>query len=171
MSFEQYARARLPVLVGIARGICRDRDLAQDVLQEVLLRAHRRWPSIGPMDGRDAYVRRMLVNELISWRRRWGRSVPSPAELLDEVTPDSSERFALREELLAEVRRLPVKQRAVIVLRYFLDLSDDEIAADLGCSRGTVRVHASRALRTLRIRRTGDSAGISDPTIDEEVTG
>lgn len=149
MSFEQYATARLPVLLRTAEVICRDRYLAEDLVQDVLVKLHSRWAQVGLLDSRDAYVHRMLVNEYLSWRRKWARLVPhrnpEPPVALDHAIA-----HAERSDLLERIDRLPTKQRIVIVLRYLADLPDDEIAEVLGCAGSTVRVHASRALATLR---------------------
>jgi RNA polymerase sigma-70 factor (sigma-E family) len=152
MTFEQYATARLPVLLRTARAICGDADLAEDVLQDVLIKVHAGWARIGELDGRDAYVRRMLVNEFRSWRRKWARFVPH-AELPDhDHGADPATGPAERAALWAEVGRLPPRQRVVIGLRYYADLPDSQIAEALGCTESTVRVHAARALAKLRVQ-------------------
>jgi RNA polymerase sigma-70 factor (sigma-E family) len=152
MTFEQYASRRLPVMLGTARAICADDALAEDLVQDVLIKLHARWSVIGAMEAPDAYVRRMLVNEYLSWRRRWVRSRPAPPAG-DGAGADFASEQADRAELMAEIRRLPARQRAVIGLRYFADLTDAEIADLLGCSQSTVRVHAARALKALRVGR------------------
>jgi RNA polymerase sigma factor (sigma-70 family) len=121
------------------------------VVQEVLLRVSRRWDSVVDTDVPLAYVRRMVVNEYVSWRRKWARIVPR-AEVLDErITADHADQQADRDDLNRRLDRLPAKQRAVLVLRYYEGLSDHVVAELLGCATGTVRSHASRALATLRI--------------------
>jgi RNA polymerase sigma-70 factor (sigma-E family) len=155
MTFEQYATRRLPVLLGTARAICADGALAEDLVQDVLIKVHARWSVIGSMAAPDAYVRRMLVNEYLSWRRTRLRQVPTTRSVDDAGTGvDFASAQADRSELLDEVRRLPARQRAVIGLRYYADLTDAEIADLLGCRQSTVRVHATRALKTLRVGRT-----------------
>ncbi|MFL6161097.1 MAG: SigE family RNA polymerase sigma factor [Jatrophihabitantaceae bacterium] len=155
MTFEQYATRRLPVMLGTARAICADPALAEDLVQDVLIKLHARWSAIGSMESPDAYVRRMLVNEYLTWRRKWlrTRAGSQPREVADTEADFASEQ-ADRAELLDEVRRLPARQRAVIGLRYFADVSDAEIAELLGCSQSTVRVHAARALKALRIAQS-----------------
>ena len=154
MTFEQYAIRQLPVMLGTARAICADSALAEDLVQDVLIKLHARWTVIGSMDAPDAYVRRMLVNEYLSWRRKWSRSWAAPRRVDGAATgTDFASAQADRAELLDEIRRLPARQRAVIGLRYYADLPDAEIADLLGCSQSTVRVHASRALKALRVGR------------------
>lgn len=151
-SLAEYVRARLPALMRHAVVITGDRALAEDVVQEVLARAHGRWQHISRTEHPEAYLKKMIVNEYLSWRRRWSRvqpveSVPVPATEM----PDYASRHAERDALRAELARLPRHQRVVLVLRYFEDLSDQQIADILGCSTGTVRGHVSRALARLRV--------------------
>jgi RNA polymerase sigma-70 factor (sigma-E family) len=154
MTFEEYAAWRLPALLRYAAVLTGDRDLAQDIVQEVLSRAHLRWRRIGQLDLPDRYVRRMIVNEFISWRRRHSRVVPvgrvdDPAGAV--VPPDTAAVHAERDALWTELARLPRRQQAVLVLRYYEGLTDTEIAGVLGCRPGTVRGYASRALAALRV--------------------
>ncbi|MDQ2737480.1 MAG: SigE family RNA polymerase sigma factor [Actinomycetota bacterium] len=151
MTFEEYVSARLPALLGTARLISTDTALAEDLVQDVLIKLHARWDTIGQLVSRDAYVRRMLINELISWRRKWSRQIPHADPAGRASVSDRTSEVDERDALMAEVRQLPPRQRIVVVLRFFADLSDEQIAADLGCAVSTVRVHASRALRALRI--------------------
>jgi RNA polymerase sigma-70 factor (sigma-E family) len=151
MTFEQFAATRLDAVVRFATVLTNDRGLAEDVVQEVLIRAHARWAQIESLDQPEAYVRRMIVNEFYSWRRKWARIAPRPAEELDGPTDDHAATVADRRTLLAEVAKLPRKQRAVLVLRYYEGLPDAEIATTLGCSETTVRGYAFRALKALRV--------------------
>jgi RNA polymerase sigma-70 factor (sigma-E family) len=153
MTFEEFAADRLGAVVRFAAVLAGERALAEDIVQEVLIRVHARWDLIGCLDRPEAYIRKMIVNEYLSWRRRSWRLVPSGGL---EAGPDRSGRdhaadHAERDALLAEVGRLPRQQRAVLVLRYYETLSDAEIAEVLGCTPGTVRGYASRALATLRV--------------------
>jgi len=99
----------------------------------------------------EAYVRKMIVNEYISWRRKWARVVPVPEVRLLDVVPDHAVNHAERAALIEDMASLPPKQRAVIVLRYYGGLSDAQIADTLGCGESTVRAYATRALAALRV--------------------
>ncbi len=152
MSFEEWFRPQLPRLVRFATVLCGGPDPAEEVVQEVAIRAHARWDKIARLDHPESYLRRMVVNEHLSWRRKWSRLVPH-AELIEP--PAGGRGFdddqADRAQLVQELNKLPRRQKAVLVLRFFEDLPDIEIAELLGCSTGTVRSHASRALAALRI--------------------
>lgn len=149
MEFEQFAALALPRLVRSVTAMCADRGLAEDVVQEVLIRVHARWDQVGALDAPEAYVRRALVNEYISWQRKWARVVPRE-HVPDRTEPDHGDRIADRSATAQRLAGLPPKQRAVLVLRYLDDLTDLEIAAALGCRPATVRAYASRGLAQLR---------------------
>jgi RNA polymerase sigma-70 factor (sigma-E family) len=169
MRFEEFAAAGLPAVLRFAGVLTGDRALAEDVVQEVLLRAYARWHQIGPLDRPDLYVRRMVVNEYLSWRRRSWRLVPSGsgADIDRRSTPDHAPGHAERDALLTELEKLPRRQRAVLVLRYYEGLPDADIAAVLGCTAGTVRGYASRALASLRVEMT--AVPHQAPALAEEV--
>jgi RNA polymerase sigma-70 factor (sigma-E family) len=154
VEFEDYVRLHAARLLRLATVMCPDRHAAEDVVQEVLIRAHQRWPVIGAVPHPHAYVRRMVVNEAVSWRRKWTRIEPHPAGTLDRSTPDSSTAIDDRAEIVSAVLALPPKQRAAVVLRYFEGLTDAEIADALGCRPGTVRGYIHRALRVMRVDLT-----------------
>jgi RNA polymerase sigma-70 factor (sigma-E family) len=160
MTFEEFAAARLPAVLRFAAVLAGDRALAEDLAQEVLIRAYARWDKIGSMDRPDLYVRKMILNEFLAWRRRSWRTTPV-ADLTAEMigtAPDHASAYTERASLLAELERLPRRQRAVLVLRYYEGRDDAEIAELLGCTAGTVRGYASRALSALRIElRPGSS--------------
>lgn len=154
MIFEQWATARVPVLVRTAVALCGDVGLAEDLVQDVLIKVHARWDHISALEAREAYVRRMLVNELTSWRRKWSRIQPVADVPVGAVVSarDSAQDTVLadRDVLRAELRRLPRRQQVVLALRYYADLPDGEIAEALGCRETTVRSLAHRALKALR---------------------
>jgi RNA polymerase sigma-70 factor (sigma-E family) len=158
VTFEQFANTRLPALLRYAIVLTGDRDLAQDVVQEVLARAHVRWKQIGKSHSPDAYVRRMVVNEYLSWRRTWAaRKVHAAGERLIDLgdarggRPDHADGVVLADELWNRLATLGRRQRTVLVLRYYEQLDDVEIADLLGCAPATVRSNASKALKTLRL--------------------
>ncbi|WP_229071019.1 SigE family RNA polymerase sigma factor [Actinoplanes sp. DH11] len=154
MTFEEYAFARGPGLVRVARLLCGDEHRAEDLVQDVLARAYARWWRISRLEQPDTYVRRMLVNAHHSWwRRRGSRDVPVPAVADRPRVTDEAAEVAGRDEMWRLVCALPKRQRTVVVLRYYEDLDDNAIAAILDCSTGTVRTHAKRALTALRRRR------------------
>ncbi len=164
MTFEQFAATRLDAVLRFATVLTNDRATAEDVVQEVLIRAHKRWAQIESLDQPEAYVRRMIVNEFHSWRRKWARYVPRPVEDLDRATPDHAASIAERRSLLAEVAKLPRKQRTVMVLRYYEGMSDSDIADTIGCAETTVRGYAFRALKTLRVELAAPAAMAKEAT-------
>jgi RNA polymerase sigma-70 factor (sigma-E family) len=147
--FSAFALSRWPGLVRLAFGLTGDRWIAEDIAQTTLARAYVAWRRVRRADDPDAYLRRILVN---TSNRRFRKqrvseqsgdppetAVEGPADLVGE-----------RAALLVALRQLPPRQRAVVVLRYWEDLTDTQIAAALGCSPGTVRSQLSRALDKLR---------------------
>jgi RNA polymerase sigma-70 factor (sigma-E family) len=155
--FKEFVTERQRPLLRFAMVLTGDARLAEELVQDVLVRAFERWDRISGLDHPGAYIRRMIVNDYLSLRRRLWRLVPfDPNEHVDAVD-DHAGHHAERDAILAELGKLPRKQRAVIALRYYGGLSDPEIADALGCTPGTVRGYASRALATLRIEITKPS--------------
>lgn len=152
-SFDDVMAARLPALLRYAAVLAGDRDLAQDVVQDAMIRAHARWGRIGRMDRPDLYLRRMVLTEYLSlWRRRARRAALDVARRpVEEHDPDHAIGHAERDDLWARLAALPPRQRAVVVLRYYEDLSDVEIAHVLRCAVASVRVYRARALAALRL--------------------
>ena len=128
-----------------------DRGAAEDLVQDVLVRAWSRWSRVSAADEPRAYVRRMLVNASVS---RWRAVRSRRAERLVAQPPDRPGTDADRrdDEVWALVATLPPRQRAVVVLSYYEDLSDGQVAEALGCSTGTVKSQRAKALRSLRAR-------------------
>jgi RNA polymerase sigma-70 factor (sigma-E family) len=156
VKFTDYVTANQRTLLRFAMALTGDARLAEDVVQDSLARAFQRWDRISVLDRPHAYVRRMIVNEYLSWRRRWSRVQPLADIEPDEVQPDHAVEHAERETMIARLARLPRKQRAVLALRFYEGMSDAEIAETLGCAVGTVRGDASRALAALRVDPPGD---------------
>ncbi|MFG2044228.1 SigE family RNA polymerase sigma factor [Dactylosporangium sp. NPDC048998] len=154
MTFDEFVGAQLGALLRYATVVTCDPHLAEDIVQDVLVRAQSRWGRIGAVEQPEAYVRRMLLNEFLSWRRRaTRRATPVRQETLDAAAPtveDPASLLVKRDAVVAMIAALPPRQRAVIALRFYEGSTDAEIAEMLGCSEATVRSHASRALATLR---------------------
>ena len=151
MAFEDYLRFYADALLRHATIVAADPQQAQDIVQTVLERAYRRWDRIGALDHPDAYLRRMVINEFISLRRRMARVLLTAAVPEPDRTPDHADQHAERSALVERIRGLPSRQRAAVALRYWDGLTDVQIAAELGCTVGSVRGYISRGLRALRI--------------------
>ena len=153
--FEEYVARRGTAMLRFAYLLTREHHLAEDLVQEVLARSHRRWSRIARLHHPDQYVRRAIVNEYLSWRRRRSSGEVAVTDFGDlpaggRFGGDPAPRLAEQEQVRALLATLPRQQRAVLVLRYYEDLSDAQIAEIIGCSAVTVRSHASKALGRLR---------------------
>ena len=151
--FRQYVAGRQRALLRTAWLLTGDWGAAEDLVQTALVRAWPHWGRIGGGRGADAYVRKIMLNTSTDWRsRRWRGEIPTGdlPEAAGQGRPDAGDAAAVQQALLAAVRTLPPRQRAVVVLRYFDDLPEDEVATIMGCSVGTVKSQASRAIATLR---------------------
>lgn len=153
MTYEEFADSRLTALLRYAVMLTGDPHLAQDLVQETMVRVQLNWRRVVRADMPERYVRRMLTNQYLDWQRgSWMRRVWLRAEP-DEGLPapvDHAEATADRDQIWSWLARLPRRQRAALVLRYYEDLPDAEIAEVLGCAVGTVRSAISRALATIR---------------------
>ncbi len=161
MTFEEWVRARGTALLRFALMVTANRGLAEDLVQTVLARTYVSWDYIGGLDSPEAYIKASIVNEHLKWwRRRSNREVPVESPAAGSAYHlDLASAHASRDAAWELLRRLPRKQRAVLALRYYEDLSDDAIGSILGCTASTVRSQAARALATLRLIA---------PTISEE---
>ena len=153
--FREFMHARWPVVVRLAYGLTGDQGHAEDVAQAAFARAYASWPRVSRAGDPDAYVRQIVVNENRNRFRRHRvaeRLTDSPPEsgLAAAAWADTTRRYEDRSALTAALQRLGPRQRAVIVLRYWIDLTEHETAAVLNCSVGTVKSQASRALAALR---------------------
>ncbi|MDG6110228.1 SigE family RNA polymerase sigma factor [Dactylosporangium aurantiacum] len=150
--FDDFVTGRSPALLRFAYLLTGDRHLAEDLTQEALVRAHRRWHAIVGEDGPEPYVRQAILRQYLSWRRRRASTERPVAEPPDAAPhgADLADRVVDADELWTALRALPRSQRAVVVLRYYEDLPDAQIARLLGCAPATVRVHAFHALHRLR---------------------
>jgi RNA polymerase sigma-70 factor (sigma-E family) len=148
--FRDFVSARSAALLRIAYLVSGDADLAEDLLQTTLARTYLAWRRLDGLDSLEAYSRRVLLNTATSWwRRRWRGERPT-LDVPERPVSDQTEHVAERDAVWRLLRTLPARQRAVLVLRYYEDLSEAQIAAQLGLSPGTVKSHASRALAALR---------------------
>jgi len=148
--FREFMRGRWPAMVRLAYGLTGDQGHAEDVAQAAFARAYASWSRVARTGDPDAYVRKIVINENVSRFRK--RRV---TEHLVDAVPEGRPQWAAdtsdnSEALLRALRGLGPRQRAVIVLRYWMDMSEAETAAALNCSVGTVKSQASRALATLR---------------------
>jgi RNA polymerase sigma-70 factor (sigma-E family) len=149
--FSDFMQGRWSQLVRLAYALTGDRQLAEDLAQSAFARAYASWGRVRRADNPDAYLRRIVVNANASRFRKMRVS-----EILTETVPDlvaaadGADRRGERDALVAALLQLPSGQRAAVVLRYWLDLTETETAAILGCSVGNVKSQSSRALAKLR---------------------
>ena len=158
--FEELVAARSGPLLSMARGLVRTDADAEDLVQDVLARALAKWDRVSAAGDPAAYVNRMLVNAAMSWWRRGARR-EQPTEdgaVPDLAAPDATAGVDDRDALLAALRRLPPRHRAVLVLRYYEGLPDHDIAVLLDMAQATVRSSASRGL--IALRRAGLLQGV-----------
>lgn len=159
--FEEFIRAEMAGLARYAAVLTGNRQDAHDLLADVLLAAQTRWRRIGVLGSPISYVRRMVTNRFISDRRRWAarmiRSV-APGELPELIGPDPTDAIDQRGAVAALLAALPRRQRAVVVLRFYLGLDHTEVARELGITTGSARTTLSRALAALRIAIGPDGA-------------
>ncbi|WP_194912080.1 SigE family RNA polymerase sigma factor [Catenulispora rubra] len=148
--FQAYMAARWPVLVRTAFLLTGDRFLAEDLAQTALTRVYASWRRVRRADDVDAYVRRVLVNANSGRFRKRRVAEHLVAVPVDGRSHVPHEPIAQRSALMAALAELPARQRAVVVLRYWEDLSEREAASVMGCSVGTVKSQASKALARLR---------------------
>jgi RNA polymerase sigma-70 factor (sigma-E family) len=173
IAFDDFVRARSAALLRTALLLAggRGRPEAEDLLQTALERAYRHWGRICRSGDPERYVRRVLANASVDWWRRLRRR-PEQALSGEEPGPpavDHADTIAQRDFLLRALAGLPPRQRAVLVLRYFCDMSEAEIADALGCTTGTVKSQASRGLA--RLRELSQPADGSDARSEGERPG
>jgi RNA polymerase sigma-70 factor (sigma-E family) len=150
VEFTEFVLGRSHALLRFAYLLTGDRHLAEDLVQEALVRTHRRWSGIVGEEGPEPYVRKTMLRQYLSWRRRRSFAERPVAEIPERATADPASQVAETDAMWGLLRTLSRSPRAVIVLRYYEDLPDAEIARLLGCSESTVRVHAFHALKKLR---------------------
>lgn len=152
--FREFMQSRWPQLVRLAFGLTGDRGHAEDLAQTALAKAYAAWPKVSRAADPDPYVRRILVNSHNRRfrKRRVGEADGSqlPEIPLPDPAGDLAESAGVRTDLLAALGQLPPRQRAVVVLRYWFDLTETQAAEVLQCSVGNVKSQSSRALAKLR---------------------
>lgn len=161
--FTDFVTHRAPALLRTAFLLCGgDRGAAEDLLQEVLTRAYPRWRRI---KGRpEPYLRAALANAAANRWRHWSRRVAEvPLEKAPAPTrPGHEQRIVDEDQLMRALRRLPPRMRAVLVLRFFDDMSEADVARALRCSAGSVKSQTSRGLARLRELLDEDDTNTSD---------
>ncbi len=166
MTFEEYAAARWPALLRTAHLLAGDPAAGEDLVQATLVKAYTQWSRVTAAESPDAYVRRMLLNEFLSGRRRRLRRAERRHLVVVDAEPIHSPDLTERLDLWQQLATLAPRQRAVLVLRYYEDLTEAEIARVLGISPGTVKSQAHDALKNLRARLSTTYG----PTNDSEVS-
>ncbi|WP_084220002.1 SigE family RNA polymerase sigma factor [Spirillospora albida] len=148
--FRAYVTDRRPALLRMALRLTGDRADAEDLLQAALAKTYLAWDRIHDRGAVDGYVRRAMVNTQISWWRRRKLEVYPTGEVPDRPVDDHTRHTELRDVLGRALRRLPERQRLTVMLRYYEDMSEAEIAHALGVTVGTVKSTVSRAMARLR---------------------
>src|SRR3954469_16069795 len=137
-AFDAFVRARLPDLVRFGRALSGSTEAGQDLVQDALERTLLAWNRLESRDDPEGYVRRIMVNRNISIWRKFGREHPTdPQDMFDARQASHDPPFDT--DLWRAIQQLPAKQRAVIALRYYEDMSEAEIARTLGVSVGTIK--------------------------------
>ncbi|HEY7013493.1 MAG TPA: SigE family RNA polymerase sigma factor [Streptosporangiaceae bacterium] len=152
--FSEFMLGRWSRLVRLGYGLTGDQGLAEDLAQTALAKAFASWPRVRRAGDPDAYVRRIMLNaNSARFRKHRVRELltGAPPEAGPASPEDQAAQHDDRSALIAALQRLPHGQRAVVVLRYWMDMTETEVAATLGCSVGNVKSQASRALAKLRL--------------------
>ncbi len=136
--FREFVVARGPALTRTAYLLTGDGASAEELVQSALVKAATRWNRVTAAGNPEAYIRRIMVNDRIGWWRRFGRREVPVSAPPDRVSHDESDAAARRLDLAAALAQLPPRQRAVIVMRFYEDLSEAETAETLGCAVGTL---------------------------------
>lgn len=166
-AFTEFAEARGATLFRTAYLMVGDNQLAQDLVQEALVKTLLAWPRLSDRGNLDAYVRRIIVTTCISWRRRRAFHERPVEALPERQGPDPADSLVTHDAVVVALAILPPRQRAAIVLRYYQDLTEAQTAEAMGCSVGTVKSQVSVGLR--RLRDTLGSTFDEMTTADQEV--
>jgi RNA polymerase sigma-70 factor (sigma-E family) len=170
-AFTAFVRERGAALSRTAFFLTGDRHLAEDLVQTALAQTYVHWHRIRDYAQVEAYARRILVNANAAWWRRLS-SGETPVEAAPDVAlPDPTAAVAERAPLVEALRRLPARQRAAVVLRYYADLSEAETADAMGCTTGSVKRHTSRGVERLRALLSGVDADALPAVTPRPVVG
>jgi RNA polymerase sigma-70 factor (sigma-E family) len=152
--FERFATTQVDGLLRVAYLMVGDRGEAEDVVQECMLRIARKWSRVRAMEHPGAYARQVMISLVLDGGRRRSRRTLELAATKTLQAPEAGQDRAgaldARTDLIRALSELPARPRAVLVLRYYADLPEAEVARVLGCSVGTVKSSASRGLERLR---------------------
>ena len=162
-AFGALASSSLPRLVGTAGLILGNHDVAEDAVQEALVRAWRDLPSLRDADRFDAWLYRVLLRACHDQHRRRARDYDLTTQLHEptDAVPDHTSSFAERDAIQASLRRLTVDQRTILVLRYYLELTHPEIAHVALIPLGTVKSRINRALSALQAELAAETRGVA----------
>jgi RNA polymerase sigma-70 factor (sigma-E family) len=150
-SFTVFVRSHSAMLLRLAYLLTQDHGHAEDVVQSALLKTYRRWSRLRAQDAAPAYARQAVVTTAASrWRLRTNQELVALPARSDASVEADSDRVGEQQAMRDLLRGLPPRMRAVLVLRYFEDLSEADTAAALGCTVPTVRTHTARGLARLR---------------------
>jgi RNA polymerase sigma-70 factor (sigma-E family) len=150
--FCEFVTSRSSALFRVAYMILGDYQLAQDLVQESLAKTYVAWPRLHDVANAEAYTRRVIATTAISWRRRRGFHELPSEHLPERVGTDPAAAMVVHDALWTCLLELPPRQRAAIVLRYYVDLSEAQTAETMGCSVGAVKSSASAGMSRLRQR-------------------
>src|SRR5215468_3893989 len=167
VAFGDYVRSRGGALLRAAQALTGNRADAEDLVQSTLVKTYQSWDSITDQSALDTYVRRVMVNTHISgWRRRRVDEYPTD-ELPDEPAADLTGDSDMRDVVQRALDRLPRRMRAAVMLRYYDDMSEPEVAAALGVSVGTVKSTVARAVA--KLREDAELGADAEPGTDNSV--
>ena len=149
-AFSEFVESRSSSLFRTAYLMVGDHQLAQDLLQEALVKTLIAWPRLRDRANAEAYTRRIVVTTSISWRRRRSFHERPIGTLPERVDPDPVESVVTRDAVLTALLTVPPRQRAAIVLRYYEDLTEAQTAGVMGCTVGAVKSQVAAGLKRLR---------------------
>ena len=149
-AFSEFVDTRSSALFRTAYLMVGDHQLAQDLLQEALVKTLIAWPRLRDRANVDAYTRRIIVTTSISWRRRRSFHERPSSDLPETLDADPVEDLVTHDAVIAALRTVPPRQRAAIVLRYYQDLTEAQTADAMGCSVGAVKSQVAAGLARLR---------------------